>query len=628
MGLPFETTRVQTHYPQKQFPCKLILRKLEQGHARGMSGLKLREVKLWQADLASETRADGTILVWQTGQLPDGPVRLSDRIRQYAAATPDVTWMAERGPDGAWIRVTYAQLLERIRRIGQALLDHGLSVDRPLLILSGNSLAHALMALGAQYAGIPSAAVAPAYALASKDHGKLRAIGEQITPGAVFADDLTGFLPAIEACFAGLPRFDSDLPMADPRTVDAANAATGPDTVAKFMFTSGTTGTPKAVIQTQRMLCANMAQITDCYAWLAEEPPVFVDWAPWNHVASGNKVFNMTFWNGGTYYIDGGKPTPQLFEATLKNLKEISPTWYFNVPAGFEMLVEAMKSDPGLAKSFFKQLKMLMYAGAALAAHTWRDLERLAVEATGEYVLLTTGLGATETAPFALFSTQAQASPGNVGIPAKGIVLKLVPFEDRYEARLKGPNVTPGYWRNSEMTAQAFDEEGFYRLGDALRFADPADAGKGFFFAGRTAENFKMATATWVAVGPLRAALIDALGGLARDVVITGEGRDALGALLVPFRPALEKIAGVLPDRELFADVRVRDEISARLSAYNKRVSGASLKVPLALVLEAPLDLDKGEVTDKGSVNQRAVLRHRADLVDVLYGDDPRVIRG
>ena len=593
-----------------------------------MSGLKLRSVKLWQAEVASETRPDGTVLVWQKGSLPARPARLSDRIRHYAEATPDVTWMAERGPDGAWIRVTYGELLERIRGIGQALLDHGLSVERPLLILSGNSLAHALMALGAQYAGIPSAAVAPAYALASKDHGKLRSIGEQITPGAVFADDLTGYLPAIEASFPSLPRFDARLPMAVPSTVDAANAATGPETVAKFMFTSGTTGTPKAVIQTQRMLCANMAQIADCYAWLADEPPVFVDWAPWNHVASGNKVFNMTFWNGGTYYIDGGKPTPQLFETTLKNLKEISPTWYFNVPAGFEMLAEAMKHDPALAASFFKQLKMLMYAGAALAGHTWRDLERLAVEATGEYVLLTTGLGATETAPFALFSTEPQATPGNVGIPAKEIMLKLVPFEDRFEARIKGPNVTPGYWRNAEMTAQAFDEEGFYRLGDALRFAEPGDAAKGFFFAGRTAENFKMATATWVAVGPLRAALIDALGGLARDVVITGEGRDVLGALLVPFRPALEKIAGALPDGELFAHPDLRREISARLSGYNKRVSGASLKVPLALVLEAPLDLDKGEVTDKGSVNQRAVLRHRADLVEALYADDPRVIRG
>jgi feruloyl-CoA synthase len=270
-----------------------------------------------------------------------------------------------------------------------------------------------------------------------------------------------------------------------------------------------------------------------------------------------------------------------------------------------------------------------MYAGAAMAAHTWQALEALAIEATGERIFLTTGLGATETAPFALFSTEPQAMPGNIGVPSKEIVLKLIPVDDgRYEARLKGPNVTPGYWREPELTAKAFDEEGFYKLGDALRFADADDPARGFFFAGRTAENFKMATATWVGVGPLRAALTDVLGGLARDVVIAGEDRHSLGALIVPFRPAMERLAGVLPDAELYAHPAVREAIAEKLRAYNAKVSGASLRIPAALVLEAPLDLDKGEVTDKGSVNQRAVLRHRADLVEAVYSDDPRVIRG
>ncbi|MEO8531340.1 MAG: feruloyl-CoA synthase, partial [Deltaproteobacteria bacterium] len=579
----------------------------------------------------TEHRPDGSILVRQNGQLPPYPGRLSDRIVHYAAVTPDVTWMAERGPDGAWVRVSYGQLLRNMRRIGQHLLDLNLSTDRPLLIMSGNSLAHAQMALGAQYAGIPSAAVAPAYALLSKDYDKLKAIRDQITPGAVFADDLAPYLPAITACFPTLPRLDANLPTTEPTTVDAANAATGPDTVAKFMFTSGTTGSPKAVTTTQAMLCANQAQITDCYAWLVNEPPVFLDWAPWNHVASGNKVFNMTFWNGGTYYIDAGKPTPQHIAETIKNLREVSPTWYFNVPAGYEMLIEAMRHDDTLLASFFKDVKMLMYAGAALAAHTWDELERLAIKATGERIFLSTGLGSTETAPFALFSTEPQAMPGNVGIPSKDMILKLVPVDDdRFEARIKGPNVTPGYWRAPELTAQAFDDEGFYSLGDALRFADPNDASRGFFFAGRTAENFKMSTATWVAVGPLRAALTDALGGLARDVVIAGEGRDTLGAFIVPFKPALERVAGgAAPnDAALFANETVRAEITTRLKAYNTRVSGASLRVPRVMLLETPLDLDKGEVTDKGSVNQRAVLRHRADLVEALYADDPRVIRG
>lgn len=594
-----------------------------------MPEVKLRDVQFWTAEILSERRADGTVLVWQNGKLPPYPPRLSDRIKHFAKATPDVTWMAERGPDVQWVRVSYRDLLKQIRSIGQHLLDLGLSQDRPLLILSGNSIAHGLMALGAQYAGIPSAAVAPAYALLSKDYEKLKAIRDQITPGAVFADTITPYLPAIEACFPDIPRLDAQLPTTEPTHVDLANAATGPDTVAKFMFTSGTTGSPKAVTTTQRMLCSNQAQITDCYAWLKTEPPVFLDWAPWNHVASGNKVFNMTFWNGGTYYIDAGKPTPQHMGETIKNLRDVSPTWYFNVPAGFEMLIEAMRHDDALLHSFFKDVKMLMYAGAALAAHTWEELERLSIKATGERIFLSTGLGSTETAPFALFSTEPQAAPGNVGIPSKNLILKLIPLgDDRFEARVKGPNVTPGYWRTPELTAQAFDEEGYYALGDALRFADPNDPSRGFFFAGRTAENFKMSTATWVAVGPLRAALTDALGGLARDVVITGEGRDALGALIVPFKPALERIAGALPDAQLYADAKVRAEIATRLKAYNSKVSGASLRVPRALVLEAPLDLDKGEVTDKGSVNQRAVLRHRAELVEALYSDDPRVIKG
>lgn len=599
----------------------------------------LRPVKLWDADIETETRDDGAVIVRQTGALRPYPDVLSERIEHWAEAAPGRTWMAERAPGGGdWQRVSYGELLAHVRAIGQYLLDLGLSTERPLVILSGNAISHALMALGAQYVGIPSAALAPAYSLVSKDYAKLYEIRDQITPGAVFADDLDKFAPAIEAAFGGLPRLGvtgeganwaTVLAAVPTEKVDAARAATGPETVAKFMFTSGTTGSPKAVIQTQKMLCANMEQVTDCYAYLRDEPPIILDWAPWNHVAAGNLIFNVAIYNGGTFYIDEGRPTPGGMGETIRNLREIATNWYWNVPVGFEMLLEAMETDRALAEHFFSNVKMMYYAGAAMAQHTWDDLKRAAIETTGEEILLATGLGSTETAPFALFQTEPQPSPGNIGVPAKGLTLKLVPNDGKWEARVKGPNVTPGYWRNDELSRDAFDDEGYYCLGDALRFADPDDASKGFYFDGRVAENFKMSTGTWVAVGALRARLIDALGGLARDVVIVGEGEDSLGALIVPFRPAAEKMllgSGAMDDATLWEQDTLRAAIARRLAAYNSSATGSSLRVPRALVMIEPLDLDRGEVTDKGSVNQRAVRAHRAELVAALYSDDPRVI--
>ncbi len=605
-----------------------------------MTKPKLRPVALWDARIVTENRGDGAIIVRQSGALGAYPDTLSERIEHWAATDPYRTWMAERAPGGgAWQRVSYGEMLAQVRAIGQHLLDLGLSTERPLVILSGNSIAHALAALGAQYVGIPSAALAPAYSLISKDYAKLHSIRDQITPGAVFADDLDRFAPAIDAAFPALPRLGvtgaganwaAILATPPTQAVTAARAATGPDTVAKFMFTSGTTGSPKAVTQTQRMLCANMEQVTDCYAYLRDEPPIILDWAPWNHVAAGNLIFNVAIYNGGTFYIDEGRPTPDGMKETIRNLREVATNWYWNVPVGFEMLLEAMEDDKPLAAHFFSSVKMMYYAGAAMAQHTWDDLKRAAIDTTGEEILLATGLGATETAPFALFQTAPQPSPGNIGVPAKGLVLKLVPNDGKWEARVKGPNVTPGYWRNEALTREAFDDEGFYCLGDALRFADPDDASKGFFFDGRVAENFKMSTGTWVAVGALRARLIDALGGLARDVVIVGEGQDELGALIVPFRPAAEKIllgAGAMDDAAFWDQPTLRDEIARRLAAHNATATGASLRVPRALVMVEPLDLDRGEVTDKGSVNQRAVRSHRGELVAALFSDDPKVIR-
>ena len=593
----------------------------------------LRPVSVWEPQLQSETREDGTTLVWRADPLPAYPDRLTDRIDQWADQRPDVTWMAERDGDD-WRRVTYKDLGLIVKRVGQWLLDRNLSTERPLVILSRNSLEHAMIALSAQYVGVPSAAISPAYSLMSSDHAKLRSIVEQITPGAVFVQDGPEFANAIKATLgADVPVISvegtvdgrsttlwADAQAEPTAQVAQAHDAIGPDTVAKFLFTSGTTGSPKAVIQTNRMLCSNQEMILDCFAFMKEQPPVFCDWAPWNHTASGNKVFNMALYHGGTFYLDGGKPTPSGLEETIRNLREVSPTWYFNVPAGYEALVRAMENDAELRQTFFRDLNMLMYAGAGLASHTWKRLEELAVETIGHKILICTGLGSTETAPFSLYCTEPQEGPGNVGIPSQGVVMKLVPQDDKLEVRLKGPNVTPGYWRAPELTRDAFDEEGFYILGDALRYAEEGVPERGFFFDGRIAENFKLRTGTWVAVGGLRAQIVNQMGGLASDAVIVGEDRERLTALLVPALPALAKIAASgTPEEALTSDPAVRAEVAKRLAAHVAASTGSATRITGVMLLADPLSLDKGEVTDKGSVNQKAVLRHRADLVERLY---------
>lgn len=603
------------------------------------------EVKLWSPRLGWEQRADGTIVVRRDDPLGPYPRCINERFVHWAESDPDRIWMAARNDGGSWRRISYGQALGMIRRIGQALLNLGLSVERPLMILSENALEHALMALGAQHVGIPSAAVTPAYATADPGFGKLKDIVRQMTPGAVFVEDGLAFGDALDAAFgAELPVVAARNPSTTTRAsipfetllkaeagpeVDRAYLLVGPDTVAKFLFTSGTTGAPKAVTQTQRMLCANQEMVADCYAFLRDEPPVIVDWAPWTHTAAGNKVFNLVIYNGGTFYLDRGKPAPSLIGGTIANLREISPNWYFNVPAGYEMLVDAMRRDDVLRDSFFRNLKILMYAGASMAQHTWDALLELSERVTGGQVLICTGLGSTETGPFSLFCTEPQEKPGNIGIPAQGITLKLVPIEDKYELRLKGPNITPGYWRDARLTADAFDEEGFYMIGDAVRLAVPGDPTGGFYFEGRTAENFKLQTGTWVSVGKLRAELVDQFGGLIRDAVITGEDRAELGALAIPAPKVLRDAIGnadALSDEALLSHPDVVALLARRLAEHQRLASGSSTRVMRLLLLREPPRLDRGEITDKGSLNQRAVRTHRADLIEALHAGAPDVI--
>ncbi|WP_226576950.1 feruloyl-CoA synthase [Acuticoccus sediminis] len=608
-----------------------------------MAARRFAPLATWTPDVRHETRADGTTLVWRADPLGPYPDKITERLDHWAAAAPDRTFLAERDGDG-WRHLTYAECRTVVRALGQAFLDLGLSPERPLAILSGNDIEHALMALGAQYVGVPSAALSPAYSLLSQDFSKLRDIAGQLTPGLVFAADGARFGRAIDAVFAGTPvaltraglegrpalRF-ADLAATEATpAVDAAHAAVGPDTVAKFLFTSGTTGSPKASIQTQRVICSNQEMIADCYAFMREEPPVIVDWAPWNHTAAGNKNFNLVLYNGGTYYLDGGRPTRDGIVETIRNLREISPTWYFNVPAGYEMLLSAMEDDPLLRETFFARLRMMMYAAASMAQHTWDRLNAVAAATRGEPILLSTGYGATETGPFALSSMEPQDSPGNVGIPAQGVTLKLVPHGDKLEARLRGPNIAPGYWRNGDLSRGAFDEEGFYRVGDALRFAVPGDPARGFLFDGRLAENFKLSTGTFVSVGALRAAFVDAMGGLVGDAVIAGEDRDRVAALMIPHVPALAALVPGGPGMSrtgLLAHPAVRAAVAERLTRLAAEATGSATRVARAIFLDDDLSFDRGEVTDKGSINQRAVLRHRADLVAALYGDDPRVIQ-
>lgn len=602
------------------------------------------DIKLWSPDLDWKEDADGTFRIWRKDPLAPYPRHMSERIFHWASVTPDQVWMAERGADGAWVKITYGQLAEQIQCVAQGLIDLGLTPDQPIVILSGNSLKHAVLALAAQHIGIPSAAISTAYSLATDDFDKLRSVIAQLAPAMVFVQQSGPFLKALTSSVPKdviVASGADDVPshktvgwldlVATTPTADVAreHAKTTPDTIAKFLFTSGTTGSPKAVIQTQRMLCSNQQMVLDCFAFMADEPPVVLDWAPWNHTASGNKVFYMALFNGGTYYIDAGKPTPALMAETIRNLHEISPTWYFNVPAGLEMLLEAMRDAPQLRDSFFRNLKMLMYAGAGLADHLWQEIKSLSIEATGHEILLTTGLGTTETGPFALYCTDAQDGPGNVGIPSQGIEMKLVPTSGKLEIRIKGPNVTPGYWQDDKTTTEAFDDEGYYGLGDALRFAVPGDPTFGFYFDGRIAENFKLATGTWVAVGNVRAVLNDALGGLARDVVVAGEGRNQLAAFLIPFRPAIERVVpdgASLSDAELLRHPALMAELAKRIAHYAKGLSGSSRRVARFMFLEQPLDGKRGELSEKGSVNQRAVLRNRAELIEVLYSDDPRVL--
>ena len=602
-----------------------------------------RRVQFGVGPLEVTESRDGTLRVRSTTALGTYPERVVDRLFEHAAVAPERTFIARRGADGQWRHLTYAQAAACARSMGEALLARGLSADRPVAILSGNSIEHALVALGCLCAGVPYAPISPAYSLLDKRFGKLRHIVSLITPGLVFADDGTRFGAAIaEAVPAGTEVVVTDAaPAGRPCTtladllethateaVDRARAATNGDTIVKLLFTSGSTKMPKGVINTNRMWSSNLAMETAVWPFLAEAPPVFLDWLPWHHTFGGNQNFGLTLFHGGTLYIDDGKPTADGMATTLANLREISPTVYFNVPKGWEEIARALEADAALRERFYARLRMQFYAGAALEQPVWDRLHASAVAHCGERVVMNTGLGMTETAPSALMIAETEVSAGQVGVPLPGIELKLVPIGDgagrKLEVRYRGPNVTPGYWRAPEQTREAFDDEGFFRSGDAVRWLDPSNLNRGFVFDGRVAEDFKLNTGTWVSVGPLRQRVIEAGSPYVADVVITGHDRAEVGVLLVPSLTACRALAQApdAPAAQVFADARVVEAFQQMLDKLHAEGTGSANRVARAALLDPPPSLATGELTDKGSINQRAVLAQRAATVEALYRGD------
>ena len=591
---------------------------------------------------AVKTERDGAIYLRSENGLEDYPERLTDRLVQGAQERPQQTWMARRGPDGQWIHITYAQAWTQAQSIGQALLDFGLTVDRPLAILSENSLEHALLALGAMTVGIPFCSVSAAYSLMSQDFGKLRHVLDTITPGLVYASDWSRFGKAIDATVAAdIPVVTNEIAIrGDALTatlawsnltsrtatpaVQSAMLATNGDTIVKFLFTSGSTNLPKAVINTHRMICANQQQVVQSMPSVLDIPPVLVDWPPWSHTFGGNHDFYLVLFHGGTFYINDGKPVPALIGETIRNLTEIAPTLYYDVPIGFELIAAEMKTNAALRKNLLSRLQMFFYAGAALAQPIWDALYAIEEQELGCRIPMTSGLGMTESAPFGLFVTNLHVRAGDLGLPSAGMELKLVPLGDKLEVRYRGPNITPGYWRRPEATSEAFDEEGFFRTGDAVRWIDDDDIHRGLKFDGRVAEDFKLVTGTFVSVGPMRAKIIAAGAPYLQDAVITDLNQRDVGAILIPALIPARRALG-LSDTATLADVathpKMRAAMQDMLNKLAKDSTGSASRVARAVVLTDPPNIDKGEITDKGSINQRAVLKERSELVEALHAD-------
>ncbi len=605
-----------------------------------MSAPQFRPLRFGVTRVTLRDGVPGTHYLKADQDLQAFPERLTDRFQHWAQKKPGQTLFARRvkladGSLGDWRHITYAEAWNTARNIAQGLINRGLNAERPVVILSENSLEHALLALGCIVAGVPFVPTSPPYSLISQDYDKLKHVLRTVTPGLVFASDAR-YAKAIAATVSSnmeivmneggvegkqVTTFEALCSTPATAQVDAAIAATGPDTIAKFLFTSGSTKLPKAVINTQRLWCANQQQMAQSMPILAEEPLVLVDWLPWNHTFGGNHNFGMVVFHGGTMYIDDGKPTPTLMHETLRNLREIAPTVYFNVPTGFEAIALAMKTDDLLRKTLLSRVQMFFYAGAALAQPIWDSLYESQEREVGERIVMGTGLGMTESGPFGIFVTNPYVNAGDLGVPTPGLELKLVDMGGKTEVRYRGPNITPGYWRNAEETKSSFDDEGFFCTGDAVKWIDETDVHLGLKFDGRIAEDFKLATGTFVSVGPLRGKIIAAGAPYIQDVVLTGINLKEVGAMVFT-TPAVRALSGMAADAPL-ADVLSSEPVLAQfqtvINELAKTATGSANRIARMCLLSEPPTIDKGEITDKGSINQRAVLSHRADTVAALH---------
>jgi feruloyl-CoA synthase len=589
-----------------------------------------------------EPRADGSFLLRDPRPCVDPEQSIIDWLRHWSETTPDRTMLAQRDADGRWNRRSYARMRAEADAVGQALLDRGIAPGETILILSGNSIEHAVLALGAMTIGVTIAPVSPVYALMPSGHAKLRRVFDIVRPVMIFAQNAREFAAGLDALGApSLPLvtvtdldgratgFDALLATTSTPAVDAAYAATGPDTVAKILFSSGSTGWPKGIINTQRMMCLNQAMHDTL--WHADQhtgPFETLNWMPWNHTMAGNGLFNRSLRQGGTYYIDDGRPLAGEFERTVANLRELSPHSHSDVPSGFAMLAAALEAEPPLRDRFFQNLVFLQYAGASLPVELWQRFQQLSVKATGHRIPFLTGYGCTEAGPSITQVYWAVEGSGYIGVPMPGVEVKLIPVDDsRYELRARGRNITPGYVGDATLYAAAFDAEGFYRTGDSVTFVNGDDPGKGLRFASRVAEDFKLLTGTFVAVGSLRASVVGASMPLVRDLVVSGENRGFVGALIWPDPDGCRALLGAagthLGDAQVIAAAPVRAALRAALEAWNQANPASSTRIARAVLLTEPPSAEAGEITDKGYVNQRRALECRAAFVDALYTDRP-----
>ena len=588
-----------------------------------------------------ETRSDGSRLLKSAVAFNENYARcVGEWLEHWARETPQSLFLAQRNTAGDWQELSYSEVRQKVIEIASWLSKHELSADRPVVVLSDNGMEHALLMLAAMHIGVPISAISPGYSLLSQDHRKLKAIIEILKPGVVFADSAERFVAALNAIAplhdgivvagsrtSALP--DNTIPFTDlmgdaneELVMQLYNAVT-PDTIAKLLFTSGSTGIPKAVINTQRMLCSSQMAKQQLWPFLTQEKPVLVEWLPWSHTFGTNHNFNLVLCQGGSFYIDEGKPAPGLIETTIHNLKDISPTIYFSVPRAYEMLVPLLQQDDELKQTFFKNLKFIFYAAAALPQHLWESLQEIIDSIPGCNTMLVSAWGSTETSPLATDCHFQADTSGNIGVPVPGTTLKLVPNQSKLEVRIKGPNVTPGYWKNPQETSKAFDEEGYYCIGDAVKFIDPDHPERGLMFDGRIAEDFKLLTGTWVHVGCMRLAGIDALKPIAQDIVVAGHNRDYVGFLVFPSIPACRALCPDLaqdaPIAELLNHPNVQAHLKQGLDQMKAAGGGSSNYAARALLMEEPPSSEAGEITDKGYINQRFVLERRAELVERLF---------